>query len=68
MLHTRWFVYHEAGTCRESVSLSIETGIETTLTVPKVTEPGTIHVVLEVQDDGVPPLIGYRRAVVSVQP
>jgi hypothetical protein len=67
-LRTRWFVYHEAGTCREPVSLAADTGTLTTLTIPKVTEPATIHVVLEVQDDGVPPLTSYRRAVVTVLP
>lgn len=65
---TRWFVYREAGTCREPVSLAAETGTQTTLAVPKVTEPATIHIVLEVQDDGMPPLTSYRRAVVTVLP
>jgi len=67
-LQTRWFVYREAGTCREPVSLAAETGIRTKLTVPRIAEPATIHIVLEVQDDGIPPLTSYRRVVVTVQP
>jgi hypothetical protein len=52
----------------KQVSLSSETGTQTTLTVPRLTEPATIHIVLEVQDGGRPSLTGYRRAVVTVLP
>jgi hypothetical protein len=67
-LTTRWFLYREAGTCTEPVPLSAETGEETTLTLPQVPREATIHVILEVADDGAPPLTSYRRAIVHVQP
>ncbi|MBI2479935.1 MAG: hypothetical protein HYV60_15275, partial [Planctomycetia bacterium] len=67
-LQSRWFVYREAGTNREPISLSAEIGTQTALTVPQLAEPATIHIVLEVQDDGLPALTSYRRAVVTVLP
>ena len=67
-LDARWFVYPEAGTYRGDVRLSDAQGLTTTATAPEVTEPRTVHVILELRDDGAPPLYAYRRAVVTVQP
>jgi hypothetical protein len=67
-LRARWSVYREADTHRGDVRLSEVEGLTTTLTAPDVTEPRTVHVILEVRDDGTPPLYAYRRAVVTVQP
>ncbi len=67
-LVSRWWIYREAGTCTEPASLSAQTGLETSLTLPAVKEPATIHVVLELTDQGTPPLTSYRRAIIQVQP
>jgi hypothetical protein len=75
-VETRWWIYEEAGTLRdprtgrlpEGVKLSAAAGASTSLTLPQVTEPATVHVILEVRDDGTPRLWAYRRVVVTVRP
>ena len=67
-----WMIYPEPGTFVGDLSLSASTGEETRLTIP---EPGpgspdhsTIHVILTVRDDGAPPMVAYRRAIITVHP
>ena len=67
-VEVRWWVYREAGSLRDEVKLSKTTGVDTSLVVPQIAQPGTLHVILEVCDDGVPKLWAYRRAVVRVEP
>jgi hypothetical protein len=67
-LSTSWFVYPEAGTCRESVALSASAGQSTSLVAPSVTQSQTVHVILQLEDDGNPTLTSYRRAVIEVRP
>jgi hypothetical protein len=67
-LRMRWFVYPEAGTFRGEIRLSTADGLATQFAAPDVAEPQTVHVILEVRDDGTPNLFAYRRAVVTVQP
>jgi hypothetical protein len=67
-LSCEWFVYPEAGTYRGDVSLSRTAGRATSFVAPKVDRAETIHVLLQIRDDGQPPLCGYRRAVISVEP
>lgn len=72
----RWWIYPEAGTLRDArgrgfpddVRLSATRGLSTTLVAPAVRRPATLHVVAEVRDRGTPPLVAYRRTVVTVQP
>jgi len=66
-LSYRWFVYPEAGTNRGEVSLSGTDLPSTYFTAPKDGVGRTIHVVLQVTDDGTPPLTRYRRVVVTVE-
>ena len=40
----------------------------TSFVAPRVKKPATIHVVLQVKDNGTPPLFSYRRAVITVNP
>ena len=65
-LSFHWFVYQEAGTYARNVSLSDATAEATALTVPADAVGKTVHVVLEVTDDGEPALTRYRRAVIRV--
>jgi len=67
-LACEWFVYGEAGTCRQGISLRAATGLTTSFAAPSVDQAGTIHVILRISDDGQPPLSSYRRAVVTVSP
>ena len=63
-----WFVYPEAGTFRGEVKLDAHEGDETSFTAPTVDQESTIHVILEVRDDGVPNLHAFRRMVITVMP
>jgi hypothetical protein len=65
---TSWFVYPEAGTHGGDVSLSAATGPTTRLAAPPVDKPATVHVILQLEDQGEPHLFSYRRAVVTVRP
>jgi hypothetical protein len=60
----RWWIYREAGTCVADVSLDGAETAEASLVVPPDAS-GTIHVILEVTDDGDPPLTAYRRVVLK---
>lgn len=64
----KWFVYPESGTCSGDVNLTATSGSQTSFVAPPADKPTTIHVILEVSDNGVPPLASYRRAVVTVMP
>ncbi len=63
----RWWHYQEAGTA-SPVDISNPTSrTEASFTVPA--EPGkTIHIVLEVSDDGAPPLKRWQRLVFAIAP
>ncbi|HWA87073.1 MAG TPA: nucleoside hydrolase-like domain-containing protein, partial [Opitutus sp.] len=62
-----WWIYREAGTL-DGANLSATTGPITTVTLPAATKPGTVHVILQAEDDGSPQLFSYRRAVIDVTP
>jgi hypothetical protein len=67
-LRHRWFVYPEAGTMTDDVALQDDTGEQTALVVPQVDKPAALHVILQVEDDGTPSLVAYRRAIIKVEP
>ena len=62
-----WYIYPEPGTYRRRVSIS-ETGSQNSaLSIPEDAVKGqTIHVILEVSDDGSPNLCSYRRMVITI--
>lgn len=63
-----WFVYREAGTCEGSIQLDAATGESTAFVAPQVRQRVTLHVILELNDTGTPPLSVFRRAVVTLAP
>jgi hypothetical protein len=65
-LRVRWWIYPEAGAYRGKAHLSHEEGMETELRWEPGAKPGTVHVILEITDNGSPELTAYRRAVVSI--
>jgi hypothetical protein len=67
-LSYRWWVYPEAGSFRGEVSIESPGAARAVLVAPQVASPETIHVILEVTDDGTPRLTRYRRVVVEVRP
>lgn len=66
-LDCRWWQYTEAGTAKSVVRISnADSPDKATFVVPN--EPGrTIHMVLEVTDQGSPRLTRYQRVVVTVE-
>jgi hypothetical protein len=67
-LAMRWFTYPEAGTLTEDVHLRGVDAIECSFVAPRVTAPATVHVILELRDNGDPQLYAFRRAVITVSP
>jgi hypothetical protein len=65
---TSWFVYPEAGSHGGDVGLSATTGATTRMVAPAVEKPETVHVILQLEDQGDPHLFAYRRAIVTVKP
>jgi hypothetical protein len=60
-----WWIYTEAGTVR-GATLSATAGLKTVAQLPRVKEGGELHVILQVEDNGTPPLSAYRRAIIHV--
>lgn len=64
----RWWIYREAGTCETLPGIDGAATPKASLTVPDVDRERTLHVILEVTDDGQPPLTRYGRLVLRIQP
>jgi hypothetical protein len=67
-LSYRWFVYKEAGTWDGDVAIDRYATPKATLRAPEAASSETIHVILEVRDNGNPSLYSYRRIVLTIQP
>jgi hypothetical protein len=61
----RWFVYREAGTERNQVRLSSDESSTIAFETPINELMGTVHIVLEVKDDGTPSMSAFRRVILS---
>jgi hypothetical protein len=66
-VHLTWWIYAEAGTVK-GAELTTSEGAKTTVRLPAVTKPGTLHVILQAEDDGTPHLFAFRRAILEVVP
>jgi hypothetical protein len=68
LLKYSWWQYREAGTFDDSINIETPTSETTTVVIPENTEPGqTIHVILQVTDDGEPNLTRYQRVIITVK-
>lgn len=65
--HT-WFVYPEAGTLERQLTLRTNEGLSASFVAPEVDQPRTVHIIYQVEDSGSPPLVAYRRMVVTIEP
>jgi len=63
-----WFQYPEAGTWPGVIQLKSTDKMATGFIAPVVEEKQTIHIILQVRDNGKPALTAYRRAIVTVIP
>lgn len=66
-VNVNWWIYPEAGTIA-GASLSSSSGYATVVKLPVTPKAGTVHVILQAEDEGSPPLVSYRRAVIEVTP
>ena len=64
----KWWQYNEPGTYQGSVSITDAAKAQASFVAPGVSEPQTIHLILEVTDNGTPALKGYQRVIVTVNP
>ena len=62
-----WWIYQEAGTLT-GATLTQAVGLSTEVVLPATTTPGTVHVILQAEDDGTPRLVAYRRIAIEVAP
>jgi hypothetical protein len=62
----RWFVYKEAGSYNGQIDIEGGDSNEASFVAPTVKQASTIHVILEVKDNGDPGLYSYRRVVITV--
>jgi hypothetical protein len=61
-----WWIYQEAGSVA-GATLGPDSGDKTRITLPETAKRGTLHVVLQAEDDGTPKLFAYRRMVIDVE-
>lgn len=61
----RWWVYREAGTYPGDVTVEAGESPEAQVRIPEDLGDRTVHVILEVTDDGTPALTSYRRVIIS---
>lgn len=67
-LHYNWYFYPEEGTYNGDFPRLSATGSTATFTAPTSTSVKTLHVIVEVIDNGTPALTSYHRYIVSVSP
>lgn len=60
-----WWVYREAGTYPGDVKLHSDRPETAKASVPADLDDRTIHVIIEVRDNGAPALVAYRRVILA---
>ncbi|RLD69480.1 MAG: hypothetical protein DRI98_10430 [Bacteroidetes bacterium] len=64
----RWWQYQEAGSYKKMVSVDQPGGKKISFVAPKVDNPETIHMILEVRDRTTPSLFSFQRMIITVIP
>jgi hypothetical protein len=64
----KWWQYKGAGTYDGNVEIKDSDKVDASFTLTKATKPGTIHIILEVTDNGKPALTRYKRVIITVIP
>jgi hypothetical protein len=67
-LSYRWLHYREAGTWPGWVHPSEPESAKTTVKIPSVQKPETLHYIVAVSDNGEPALTRYQRVIITVKP
>jgi hypothetical protein len=68
VLKYHWFLYREPGTYVGDIQIDNSSEVKATFTAPEVNQPETVHIILEVTDNGQPALTRYQRVIVTVLP
>lgn len=66
-LSFHWMHYREAGSHPAWIKIDDPGQAKTSITLPKVNEPATVHFVVSVTDDGEPALTRYQRVIITVK-
>ena len=66
-LKYRWWVYHEAGNYERPIAIENDKLPTASVEIPSAAAGKSIHIVLEVTDDGSPPLTALSRLVVEAK-
>lgn len=66
MLSYRWWVYEDAGSYWADAPIRGAETRDTVISIPADASGRKIHVILEVVDDGRPPLTAYRRVILKI--
>jgi hypothetical protein len=64
----RWFQYREAGTYPNEAAVESATAAKAQIRAPRVQEPQTLHLILEIRDRGSPNLFAFRRVILHIRP
>ena len=64
----QWWQYEDADSYDGSVDIQNSSSAEASFTAPSVGSSETVHIILEVTDNGSPELKGYQRIIVTVEP
>lgn len=67
-LNYKWIYYREAGSFAGSIKIENSDDAVATFVAPNVAKAKTIHVILQVTDNGEPALTRYQRVLIEVLP
>lgn len=62
-----WTFYKEASSYQGDLKLKNQTDAVATVTIPENASGKTMHIILELHDDGKPSLYAYRRVMINVE-
>ncbi len=65
-LSFQWWNYIEAGTYNDCVIIESDNEVKAVVQVPKDGQGKSIHIILEVTDNGEPKLTCYRRVIINI--
>lgn len=66
-LNHSWSIYEEPGTYKGSVAIQNSSSTRAKLEIPEDAGGKTIHIILELYDNGIPNLYAYRRMIIHVR-
>ncbi|HEX8357966.1 MAG TPA: hypothetical protein VF610_11160, partial [Segetibacter sp.] len=63
----KWWHYKDAGTYKSAIIVDNANSEKAFFTIPENGGAGTIHIILQVTDNGKPQLTSYRRIIITVK-